>query len=154
MKTKSPIFRRLWLLVLLAVMPMCIKAKMVEKPFLCIEKTNGEVVKVPITDEYPTIRYTFTIQDSGTERQFVHYLQILLADNEDIWIPRDEIKCLSTKFELVDTSVLGIKSDDDSTSDVYSMSGIRVGSFAYMSSLPKGIYLVKKGSLTLKFVNK
>ena len=151
MKTKSPIFRRLWLLMLLAVIPMCIKAQMVEKPFLCIEKTNGEVIKVLITETKPDLWH---IIEENTEGKQDNYMLVVAEDQEDMKILCNDIKRLTTKFELVDTSVLGIKSDDDSTSDVYSMSGIRVGSFAHMSSLPKGIYLVKKGSRTIKYVNR
>lgn len=151
MKTKSPIFRRLWLLALLVVMPMCIKAQMVEKPFLCIEKTNGEVIKVLITETKPDLWH---IIEENTEGKQENYMLVVAEDQEDMKILCNDIKRLTTKFELVDTSVLGIKSDDDSTSDVYSMNGIRVGSFAHMSSLPKGIYLVKKGSRTIKYVNR
>lgn len=150
MKANSPIFKRLWLL-LLVVMPMCIKAQMVEKPFLCIEKTNGEVIKVLITETKPDLWY---INEENTEGKQESYMLVVAEDQEDMKILCNDIKRLTTKFELVDTSVLGIKSDDDSTSDVYSMSGIRVGSFAHMSSLPKGIYLVKKGSRTIKYVNR
>lgn len=73
MKTKSPIFRRLCLLVLLAVMPMCIKAQMVEKPFLCIEKTNGEVVKVPNTA--PPVIIQGTWQDALKNPTKISYQQ-------------------------------------------------------------------------------
>ena len=151
MKAKSPIFRRSWLLFLLTIMPMCIKAQMVEKPFLCIEKTNGEVIKVLITETKPELWYSYS-NENGEQGRFL--CVIYSEDYERIYVSCDDIKRLTTKFELVDTSALGIKSDDDSTSDVYSLSGIRVGSFAHMSSLPKGIYLIKKGSRTIKYVNR
>lgn len=141
-------------MLLCAVLPSSLRAEEVNAPFLCIEKTNGEVVKVPITDEYPTIRYTFTIQDSETKQQVVHYLRILLAEDEDIWIPRDEIKCLYSSFEDVDAMENMYADAKEQYADIYTVSGLYMGKQNQVKRMPRGVYLMKKGSRTIKIVNK
>lgn len=149
---KQRIFRKwCWLLLLMAFLPECGMAQTVEKPFLCIEKTNGEVFKVPITATSPSIRYEKSENEDG---QMVRWLWIGWLPNGLISIPCSEIKRMTTTFESVD-AVKAVKMDgNDSPSEVYNVSGIRIGSTADMKSLPKGVYLEKKGNKTAKYLNR
>ena len=46
------------LLLLIFCLPLGVKADTVKVPFMCIEKTNGEIVKIPITDNAPSVWYS------------------------------------------------------------------------------------------------
>lgn len=148
---KQRIFRNwCWLLLLMVLLPECGMAQMVEKPFLCIEKTNGEVVKLPITETSPYLWYERSANDDG---QMVRWLWAY-SFGEFVSIPCIEVKKMTTIFESVD-AVEGVKKDGgDSPSGVYNMSGIRIGCTVDKKSLPKGVYVEKKGNKTIKYLNR
>lgn len=148
---KQRIFRNwCWLLLLMVLLPECGMAQMVEKPFLCIEKTNGEVVKLPITETSPYLWYVRSANDDG---QMVRWLWAY-SFGEFVSIPCIEVKKMTTIFESVD-AVEGVKRDGgDSPSGVYNVSGIRIGCTVDKKSLPKGVYVEKKGNKTIKYLNR
>jgi hypothetical protein len=134
----------------MAFLPECGMAQMVEKPFLCIEKTNGEVVKLPITETSPYLWYERSANDDG---QMVRWLWAY-SFGEFVSIPCVEVKKMTTMFESVD-AVEGVKRDEgNSPSGVYNVSGIRIGCTVDKKSLPKGVYVEKKGNKTIKYLNR
>lgn len=142
------------LLLLLAAFPLRGAAQKVNLPFVCIEKTNGEVEKVLITDSSPNMCYG-TYFDEELDKP-VTCLIIKVNDdfNCDIYIPFKDIKRMYSRFEEVD-AVAYLKADGiTQTADVFNVGGVRVGSVGQLSQLPRGVYLVKKGSKTIKIVNK
>ena len=152
---RKKLFKLKWLkllLLLLAALPARGAAQKVNLPFLCVEKTNGEVVKVQITDSSPTLLYG-TGYDEATDKTA---LCLLIRENEgpDIPILFKDVKRMYSRFEEVD-AVPYLKADGIAqTADVYNVGGVRVGTVGQLSQLPHGVYLVKKGSQTIKIVNK
>lgn len=153
MKTKA-LFCKLALLALWALLPAGLSAQTVSVPLLCVEKTNGEVVKVQITDSSPNMWYgTYYDEELGRP------IPALLIrengdDSTDISIILKDIKRVYSRFEEYD-AVPYLKADGvGPTADVYNVGGVRVGSVGQLSQLPRGVYIVKKGSRTIKIVNK
>ena len=145
MKTES-IFAKCWLLLLLAILPLCSMAQAEKKPYLCIEKTDGNVIKVPITETAPVLYYANSTDSHGQK------VRCLLLVNEGYvytYIPCREIKQLTTTFEE-ESGVEAITAE--ALSDVYTTSGIRVGSSDNLKDMPKGVYMLKKGSRTTKYL--
>ncbi|MBQ9284813.1 MAG: hypothetical protein IJ209_00800 [Bacteroidaceae bacterium] len=138
--------------LLCTVMPTALRAQTVNVPFLCIEKTNGEVVKVQITDSSPDMFHgTYYDEEAG---KVVPCLMIGKPQGPYITIALKDIKRAYSRFEEYD-AVAYLKADGIAqTADVYNVGGVRVGSVGQLSQLPRGVYLVKKGSQTLKIVNK
>ena len=155
MKT-NPIVAWRWLLplLLLAWLPTTVSAQTVKKPFLCIEKTDGSVQKIEIDDEYPKI-YGNTEIDSATGNN-INYAKIIYGPNwetENLEIPYTEIKRFYTEFELID-DITGLVKDTEDVTAVYSSNGVQIGSAERLSEMPKGVYLMKKGKQTNKYVKK
>lgn len=90
-------FRRGLLLMVLAVVPAWGLAQSVEMPFLCIEMTNGEVVKVPITETTPRFGHSTRKNSKGED---IRCLMVIYGNNQ-LNIPCRQIKRLTTKFENV-----------------------------------------------------
>ena len=145
MKTKS-IFAKCWLLLLLAILPLCSMAQAEKKPYLCIEKTDGNVIKVPITETSPDLWYS---NETDSQGQMVRCLLVVTEDEEDMIIPCIEVKQLTTTFEE-ESGVEAITAE--ALSDVYTTNGIRVGSSDNLKDMPKGIYMLKRGSRTTKYI--
>ena len=72
-----------------------------KKPYLCIEKTDGNVIKVPITETSPDLWYS---NETDSQGQMVRCLLVVTEDEESMIIPCIEVKQLTTTFE--DTIVL------------------------------------------------
>ena len=135
---------------MLAWLPVAVSAQQTKKPFLCIEKVDGSVEKVPITDNYPTL-YTSSDVDDSTGEMFC-LLMIVIGPNtwvDNIKIPYSKVKRLYTKFEIFD-DIAGVEKETDETTTVYSVSGLQVGHAERLSEMPKGVYLIKKGTITQK----
>lgn len=152
MKTKA-LLRKLALLAL-CLLPAGLRAQTVSVPLLCVEKTNGEVVKVQITDSSPNMWYG-TYYDEELGRPIPALLIRGNGDDPaDLSILLKDIKRVYSRFEEYD-AVPYLKADGvGPTADVYNVGGVRVGSVGQLSQLPRGVYLVKKGSRTIKIVNK
>ena len=142
------------LLLLLVAFPARGAAQKVNLPFVCIEKTNGEVEKVLITDSSPNLCYGTYFDEELDKPVPCLIIKGNKDDDVDITIPFKDIKRMYSRFEEVD-AVAYLKADGVAqTADVYNVGGIRVGSVGQLSQLPYGVYLVKKGSKTIKIVNK
>lgn len=132
--------------MLLAMLPLGALAQTGEKPFVCIEKTNGDVVKVLITETSPNLLYDIV----DREGKKVSNLRVMTADGKEIVIPCAEVKTISTQFESATAVSTVSKSETDVTTGVYSLGGVRVGSSESIKNMPKGVYVEKKGSKTVK----
>ena len=141
MKTKA-LFRKLALLAL-CLLPAGLSAQTVSVPFLCVEKTDGEVVKVQITDSSPNMWYG-TYYDEELGRPIPALLIRGNGDDPtDLSILLKDIKRVYSRFEEYD-AVPYLKADGvGPTADVYNVGGVRVGSVGQLSQLPRGVYLVK-----------
>ena len=95
--SKKTLFTRGLLLMVLAVMPTWAKAQSIDVPYLCIEKTNGDVTKVPITETSPKFGHSKQKNSAGKD---IRCLMVQYGDNT-LYIPCREIKQLTTKFETV-----------------------------------------------------
>ncbi len=99
----------LWAAVLLCgALPMRASAQTVNVPLLCVEKTNGEVVKVEITDSSPNMLYGARYNED--EGKVVLYLIIRRNDVADITVDLKDIKRAYSSFEEVD-AVRYLKAD-------------------------------------------
>lgn len=90
-------FRRGLLLMVLACLPVWGLAQAIDMPFLCIEKTNGEVVKVPITETTPRFGHSKRKNSKGEN---IRCLMVVYGEKY-LYVPCREIKQLTTKFETV-----------------------------------------------------
>lgn len=96
MKVKT-MFTRGLLLMLLAAVSTWGKAQTVNVPFLCIEKTNGEEVKVPITETSPKLYCSFSTNSEGQN----YRIFMARSTNKTVVVPCLDIKQLTTrKFEV------------------------------------------------------
>ena len=101
------------------------KAQSVNVPFLCIEKTNGEVTKVPITETSPDMWYSSSQKNAAGKH--IRYLTVLNG-GERMNIPCREIKRLTAKIEKVenglgDANVDGNIDRNDVNSIIYHLLG-------------------------------
>ena len=101
MKAKT-LFTRGLLLMVLAALSTWGKAQSVNVPFLCIEKTNGEVTKVPITETSPDMWYSSSQKNAAGKH--IRYLTVLNG-GERMNIPCREIKRLTAKIEKVENGL-------------------------------------------------
>ena len=131
----------MWVLALLcAVLPASLRAEKVNTPFLCIEKTDGEVIKVEIAGDYPKLTHA---ADNV----------VLLRQSGSTWIPREDIVRIYTTFEIVDA----INAAQDGAGKaaqpkVYNINGQRVPMGSDVKKLPRGVYVINNGGRTYKYV--
>ncbi len=142
-----------WLLPLLlwVWLPMAVGAK-TKKPVLCIEKTDGSVVKMPIGETYPII-YTNSRDDESTGRT-INFFFIITGENQyldNTEIPCAEVKRFYTEFETTE-DIAGVEMKTEEAASVYSANGLKMGNEEQLSKMPKGVYLMKKGKKTSKHV--
>ena len=135
------------LLLLMTLMPVKAWAEDNSQAMLYIEKTNGEVVKVPITKGYPQLKH-----EVGYD--MIPVLNVVYKDKDirSMKIHQSDIKRLYTAFEA--TGIVTREMDTDNSSEkVYSLSGRIVGSDSRnLNGQPKGVYIIKKGTNHKKIV--
>ncbi len=95
-------FTRGLLLLLMATMPAWAKAQSVKVPFLCIEKTNGEVTEIPITDTKPEMWYSTSKNNAAGKH--IRYLTVNNGSGT-MDIPCREIKRLTATMKKVDNGL-------------------------------------------------
>ena len=156
MKKITLTMRPLWyctlrmLLLLLCSLPLGVKADKVNTPFMYIEKTNGEVIKIPITDDSPTIWYSNKEDSKG---KAISYATIVTS-TETHNIPCSEIVRFYAAFEQVEAIDYVDASPGEHPWQVYTISGLRMASVEDMKMLPRGVYILSNGMKTIKFVNR
>ena len=108
---------------------------------LYIEKTDGTVVKVPITPGYPLLQHMFVWE--GEDR--IPALSVTCSEAESFTIRQSEVKRIYTGFET--TGIVLRKAETDHLIEkVYSLDGRFVGNDSKsLKGQPKGVYIVKKG---------
>lgn len=146
-KTKFYLGVRWCLLLMLVVLPVSVWAQDDSQAFVYIEKTDGTVVKVPITPGYPLMQHLY-------DNKLVPVLTVTYYDQSEktVNIKQSEIKRLYTGFES--TGIVSRKAEADHLSEkVYSLSGRYVGNDSKrLEGQPKGVYIVKKGEKYIKVV--
>lgn len=146
-KTKFYLGVRWCLLLMLMVLPVSVWAQDDSQAFVYIEKTDGTVVKVPITPGYPLMQHLY-------DNKLVPVLTVTYYDQSEktVNIKQSEIKRLYTGFES--TGIVSRKAEADHLSEkVYSLSGRYVGNDSKrLDGQPKGVYIVKKGEKYIKVV--
>ena len=146
-KTKFYLGVRWCLLLMLMVLPVSVWAQDDSQAFVYIEKTDGTVVKVPITPGYPLMQHLY-------DNKLVPVLTVTYYDQSEktVNIKQSEIKRLYTGFES--TGIVSRKAEADHLSEkVYSLSGRYVGNDSKrLEGQPKGVYIVKKGEKYIKVV--
>ena len=146
-KTKFYLGVRWCLLLMLVMLPVSVWAQDDSQAFVYIEKTDGTVVKVPITPGYPLMQHLY-------DNKLVPVLTVTYYDQSEktVNIKQSEIKRLYTGFES--TGIVSRKAEADHLSEkVYSLSGRYVGNDSKrLEGQPKGVYIVKKGEKYIKIV--
>ena len=146
-KTKFYLGVRWCLLLMLVMLPVSVWAQDDSQAFVYIEKTDGTVVKVPITPGYPLMQHLY-------DNKLVPVLTVTYYDQSEktVNIKQSEIKRLYTGFES--TGIVSRKAEADHLSEkVYSLSGRYVGNDSKrLDGQPKGVYIVKKGEKYIKVV--
>lgn len=137
------------LLLLLCCLPLGVKADKVNMPFMYIEKTNGEIIKIPITDNSPTIWY---LNEEDSKGKAISYANIV-TETETINIPCSEIVRFYTAFEQVEAIDYVDASPEEHPWQVYTLSGLRMASVEDIKTLPRGVYILSNGMKTIKIVN-
>lgn len=120
-------------------------------PYLCIEKTDGSVVWVPIGETYPTI-YASNLEDETTGRS-ASYFHIITGENryrDYIDIPCEEVKRFYSEFNTSE-DIAGVEMNTEEEATAYAANGMKVGSEKQLKMMPKGVYLIKKGKKTTKY---
>lgn len=149
--TKMVVWKWLLPLLLWVWLPMAVGAQ-TKKPVLCIEKTDGSVVKMPIGETYPII-YTNSRDDESTGRT-INFFFIITGENQyldNTEIPCAEVKRFYTEFEISE-GIAGVEMKTEEAASVYSANGQKMGNEEQLSKMPKGVYLMKKGKKTTKHV--
>ena len=146
-KTKFYLGVRWCLLLMLMVLPVSVWAQDDSQAFVYIEKTDGTVVKVPITPGYPLMQHLY-------DNKLVPVLTVTYYDQSEktVNIKQSEIKRLYTGFES--TGIVSRRAEADHLSEkVYSLSGRYVGNDSKrLEGQPKGVYIIKKGTNHIKIV--
>ena len=136
------------LLLMLMVLPVSVWAQDDLQALVYIEKTDGTVVKVPITQGYPLLQHLYDRQGDVV----VPILVVTPGNGNGFSIRQSEIKRLYTGFES--TGIVSRKAEADHFSEkVYSLDGRYVGNDRKrLDGQPKGVYIVKKGEKYIKIV--
>ena len=124
-------FTRGLLLLLMAAMSTWAKAQSIDVPFLCIEKTNGEVTEIPITDTKPDMWYS--ISNNNAAGKHIRYLTVNNGSGT-MDIPCREIKRLTATMKKVDNGLGDANVDgridrEDVRSIIYHLLGDKWRSF-------------------------
>ena len=128
------------LALLSAALPASPRAEKVNTPFLCIEKTDGKVMKVEIAGDYPRLAYAASDV-------------LLLRQNGDTLIPREDIVRIYTTFEIVDAvNAAHTSAGKDTQLKVYNINGQSVSAGNDVKKLPRGVYVINNGGRTYKYV--
>jgi len=92
--------------------------------------------------------YTYT---DSSKTDYSESIQYSKDSDDGEWVPY--IKCVRYDFKTIDTAVNAIKEDDtNAPTAVYNAAGVRMqGS---LDTLPKGLYIVKKGAKTTKVLRR
>ena len=140
--------KRLWLWLLLMMLPVGAWAQDDLQALVYIEKTNGSIVKVPITPGYPVLHHLYNLEGDT----LIPVLVVETEKGEVHRIRQSEIKRLYSGFEA--TGIVSKNVDADHLSEkVYSLSGRYVGNDRNsLEGQPKGVYIVKKGGKYQKVV--
>lgn len=138
------------LLLLLWLLPAGVWAQDKSQAMLYVEKTNGEVVPVPITEGYPQLSLGWDY--SGPEVKPGLQITRSKRSGDYITIRSSEIRRLYTGFEA--TGIREIRSGIDTLSEgVYTLNGTYVGSDSRaLDNQPKGVYIIKKNGKYQKVV--
>jgi hypothetical protein len=139
------------LLLILLALPLGGQAQVEKKAYLCIEKRDGEIVKLPITENSPEVHYIMGLPDANGHRD--RGLEIRYIDRS-VSLLCDEVKRLTTTIEVTNALEPLNMDEGDATSGIYTLSGVRVRRSGNMNKLPKGIYVIKQGSKIQKQVNR
>ena len=101
-------FTRGLLLLLMAAMSTWAKAQSIDVPFLCVEKTNGEVTEIPITDTKPDMWYSTSKKNAAGK--YVRYLTVNNGSGS-MYIPCREIKRLTATMKKVENGLGDVNVD-------------------------------------------
>ena len=140
--------KRLWVWLLLAFLPIGVWAQDEMQALLYIEKTDGTVVKVPITPGYPLLQNLPVWEGE----EMIPSLFVTSNEAEHFTIRNSEVKRIYTGFET--TGIVFRKAETDHLIEkVYSLDGRYVGNDSKrLEGQPKGVYIVKKGEKYIKIV--
>ncbi len=145
MKTTFYHFLSIGLLAALFLgLPLSARGQKTEQAFLYVEKIDGEIVKVPVTDDSPNFAWN---QDEDSNMLLI----IQPKGSQDIALRASQIKQMYTKIELVDAIQAVV---DPAANGVYTLSGLYLGKHRSADVLPKGVYMIKQGTKTTKFVKR
>ena len=133
------------MLLMLIVLPVSIWAQDASQAQVYIEKTDGSVVNIPITQGYPLMQHLY-------DSHMVPILVVTYNNGQRLKIKQSEIKRFYTGFES--TGIVSREAETDQFSEkVYSLSGRYVGNGRNsLVGQPKGVYIVKKGEKYQKVV--
>lgn len=138
------------LLLMLLLPPERIYAQNNSQAVLNIEKTDGSVVKIPITQGYPLLKHSYR----NNKNKMIPALEVVYGkgSSDSYSIDQSEIKRFYTTFEA--TGIVEKKTDAESlTEKVYTLDGKAVGNGSRtLEGQPQGLYIVKKGANYKKIV--
>ena len=143
-KSLSYIRRCLALSFMLSGMCTLLHAQGDQQGTLFIEKRDGEIVKLPIIPGYPQLinkqeGYQLCIQKNATG----DYIIVISAD----------ILRIYATLEVSGVSSLTTDDDNLQPATVYAIDGTKIGTDGQnLEQLPQGVYIIKKGKKSTKFV--
>jgi hypothetical protein len=143
-KTSSYIRRGLVLGVMLSGICTLSYAKGDRQGTLYIEKRDGETINLPITNGYPRL-----INEQEGEQLFIE------KDETGDFITVVSADILRIYATLETAGIASRTADDDDLlpATVYAIDGKRVATDGKnLERLPQGVYIIKKGKKTTKFV--
>ena len=108
---------------------------------LYIEKRDGTTIKIPITPGYPQLKSEEEGARMVIQKNKTQFVELVSADIKHI-------------YATIETSgIATMTAEDDSLlpATVYNIDGSLAGS-QNLKQLPKGVYIIKKGKKSTKFV--
>jgi hypothetical protein len=141
--------------MLLLLPPICSKAQVEKKTYLCVEKTNGEIIRFLITESSPSVIYYEGLPDDNGFRE---RLLSINSKNDSKVFPCAEVKRLTS--EVVNPVVVTAKNctrvyGDENPKFEYEVSGAQLDgepaiTCAATATSPVGEYdiVVSKGTVT------
>jgi|GEM_PF-3125239 len=128
--------------LLMLMIPVSLMAEETEVYYLQVYDYSGAATEFALTDK-PVINI---VGDSLT----------VTADSTEFSASLEDVKYYKYSSKMVDgirTVETGVLVNSDNA-DVYTLDGTRVGKAANISALPKGVYVLRAGKQSFKFINK
>ena len=142
-KSLSYIRRCLALGFMLSGMCTLLHAQGKQQGTLYIEKRDGTTIKLPITPGYPQLNS----KEEGA------YLEIQKNETEVEYMTSADILRIYATLETSGIASLTTEEDGMQPATVYAIDGTQVGTDSQnLEQLPKGIYIIKKGKQSTKYV--